>query len=140
MPFAKTRFDLSFQLESCTLTFEPVAFEQGKQIETDIEPDLSMEGDEKKIRQLAEILLDNACKYSDPESKIKVSLKQTAEKKLRLVVGSQGTPLGKEEQKQIFERFYRADPSRGKVGGYGLGLAIAQEIVGQRRRENLGRI
>lgn len=131
LPFAKTRFDLSFQLESCTLTFEPVAFEQGKQIETDIEPDLSMEGDEKKIRQLAEILLDNACKYSDPESKIKVSLKQTAEKKLRLVVGSQGTPLGKEEQKQIFERFYRADPSRGKVGGYGLGLAIAQEIVGQ---------
>ena len=131
LPDTKTRFDLSFQLESCALIFEPVAFEQGKQIETDIEPELMLEGDEKKLRQLAEILLDNACKYSDPESTIKVSLKQTADKKIRLVVCSRGTPLGKEERKQIFERFYRADPSRGKVGGYGLGLAIAQEIVRQ---------
>ncbi len=131
LPSANTRFDLSFLLESCALTFEPVAFEQGKQIETDIEPGIFLEGDEKKIRQLAEILLDNACKYSDPDSRIGVSLKQTADKKIRFAVTSQGTPLGKEEQKQIFERFYRADPSRGKVGGYGLGLAIAKEIVRQ---------
>ena len=79
--------------------------------------------------QLAEILLDNACKFSEPGSMIRVSLKQSSEKKLRVTVTSQGTPLTKEEQKQIFERFYRADPSRGKTGGYGLGLAIAQEIT-----------
>lgn len=125
----KTQLDLSFLIESCALTFEPVAFDQGKQIETDIEPDLTIEGEAQKLKQLAEILLDNACKYSEPGSTIRVSLKQSAEKKLRFTVTSQGTPLTKEEQKQIFERFYRADPSRGITGGYGLGLAIAQEIV-----------
>lgn len=125
----KTHLDLSFLIESCALTFEPVAFEQGKLMETDVEPDLMIEGEEQKLKQLAEILLDNACKYSEPGSTIRVSLKQSSEKKLRFTVISQGTSLTKEEQKQIFERFYRADPSRGKTGGYGLGLAIAQEIV-----------
>ena len=125
----KTHLDLSFLIESCALTFEPVAFDQGKQIETDMEPDLMIEGEEQKLKQLAEILLDNACKYSEPGSTIRVSLKQSAEKKFRFTVTSQGTPLTKEEQKQIFERFYRADPSRGNISGYGLGLAIAQEIT-----------
>lgn len=125
----KTHLDLSFLIESCALNFEPVAFDQGKLIETDVEPDLMIDGEEAKLRQLAEILLDNACKYSEPGSMIRVSLKQSSEKKLRFTVTSQGTPLTKEEQKQIFERFYRADPSRGKTGGYGLGLAIAQEIT-----------
>ena len=125
----KTHLDLSFLIESCALTFEPVAFEQGKLMETDVEPDLMIEGEEQKLKQLAEILLDNACKYSEPGRTIRVSLKQSSEKKLRFTVISQGTPLTKEEQKQIFERFYRADPSRGKTGGYGLGLAIAQEIT-----------
>ena len=125
----KTHLDLSFLIESCALNFEPVAFDQGKLIETDVEPDLMIDGEEAKLRQLAEILLDNACKYSEPGSMIRVSLKQSSEKKLRVTVTSQGTPLTKEEQKQIFERFYRADPSRGKTGGYGLGLAIAQEIT-----------
>lgn len=125
----KARLDLSFLIESCALTFEPVAFDQGKQIETDVEPDLKIEGEEQKLKQLAEILLDNACKYSNPGSTIRVSLKQAADKKIRFTVVSQGTPLTKEEQTQIFERFYRADPSRTNAGGYGLGLAIAQEIT-----------
>ncbi len=125
----KTTVDLSFLVESCALTFEPVAFDQGKQIETDVEPDLILDGEEQKLKQLTEILLDNACKYSEPGSTIRVSLNRAAEKKIRFTVANQGTPLTKEEQKQIFERFYRADPSRGKTSGYGLGLAIAQEIV-----------
>lgn len=125
----KTHLDLSFLIESCALNFEPVAFDQGKLIETDVEPDLMIDGEEAKLRQLAEILLDNACKYSEPGSMIRVSLNQSSEKNTRFTVTSQGTPLIKEEQKQIFERFYRADPSRGKTGGYGLGLAIAQEIT-----------
>ena len=98
-------------------------------METDVEPDLMLNGEEQKLKQLAEILLDNACKYSEPGSTIRVSLNRAAEKKIRFTVASQGTPLTKEEQKQIFERFYRADPSRGTTSGYGLGLAIAQEIV-----------
>lgn len=125
----KTTVDLSFLIESCALTFEPVAFDQGKQIETDVEAGLMIEGEEQRLKQLAEILLDNACKYSEPDSTIRVSLKRSTEKKLRITVTSRGTPLTKEEQRQIFERFYRADPSRGKTGGCGLGLAIAQEIT-----------
>ena len=52
-----------------------------------------------------------------------------SDKKVRFSVTSQGTPLTKKQREQIFERFYRTDPSRGKTEGYGLGLAIAKEIV-----------
>lgn len=59
-----------------------------------------IDGEEAKLRQLAEILLDNACKYNEPGSTIRVSLKQVAEKKIRFTETSQGTPLTKEEQKR----------------------------------------
>lgn len=129
MTFQKTRLDFSFLVESCALTFEPVAFDQGKQIQTEIAPEVFLDGEAAKLKQLVEILLDNACKYSDSGSVIRVCLNQKPDRKICFAVLSQGIPLTKEEQKQIFERFYRTDPSRGQVGGYGLGLAIAKEIV-----------
>ena len=59
-----------------------------------------IDGEEAKLRQLAEILLDNACKYSEPGSTIRVSLKQVAEKKIRFTVTSQGPRLRKKNKKE----------------------------------------
>ena len=46
-------------------------------------------------------------------------------------MANEGTPLAPEELGQLFHRFYRADPSRGSVTGFGLGLSIAQCITAE---------
>ncbi len=130
--------DLSYLTDSCILTFEPVVFEMGKTISSQISADIRVNGDTEKLRRLITILLDNACKYSNPQSEITVSLKrgQRENSLLKrnspfalLTVTSEGTPLTDEEIEHIFLRFYRTDPSRGTIPGYGLGLSIAQTIV-----------
>ena len=119
--------DFSYLTDSCVSTFEPVAFEMGKSISGDIERDLVVNGDENRLHQLVSILMDNGCKYSSAGSCIRVILKQEVSEAV-LSVTTDGAPLRPEELKQLFHRFYRADPSRGNVAGFGLGLSIARHI------------
>lgn len=122
--------DFSYLIESSVMAFEPVAFENGREIEADIAEGIELYGNETRLRQLADILIDNACKYSNPGSAIQVRLGEKKEKHTVLFsVTSEGKPLSEDEQRQIFLRFYRADPSRGEIPGFGLGLSIASSIV-----------
>lgn len=122
--------DFSYLAESSVMAFEPVAFESGREIEAELAEDIELYGNETRLRQLADILIDNACKYSNPGSVIQVQLSEKKDKHTVLFsVTSEGKPLNEEEQKQIFLRFYRADPSRGEIPGFGLGLSIASSIV-----------
>lgn len=111
-------------------SFQALAQTQGKEVRCDIQPMLSLCGNEKAIHQLVTILLDNALKYS-PAGAV-VSLK--AEKKNKALVLSvfnetEG-PVRKEELHLLFERFYRMDASRNsQTGGYGIGLSLAKAIV-----------
>ncbi len=74
-------------------------------------------------------LIDNAVKYSPPETTVKVEAEQTGEKVL-IHVRDQGRGIAMEHLPRLFERFYRVDPSRSrKVGGTGLGLAIVKHIA-----------
>lgn len=119
--------DLSYLTERCIATFEPVAFEMGKSISGEIHPGIFVRGDEGRLQQLISILLDNGCKYSKEKSSVLAGLSQNGAD-VMLTVCSEGTPLSPEEIRQLFHRFYRADPSRGAVPGFGLGLSIAQCI------------
>lgn len=111
------------------LTMEPTIFDAGRMIDSQIQEGLEVMGDGEKLRQLMDILLDNACKYSNEGSIIQVSLGEIGKKEILLSVTSESTPIPTDEQEAIFRRFYRADQSRGKEVGYGLGLSIAQTIV-----------
>ena len=113
------------------MAFEPLVFDMDKRITCDIEASLQVNGDEKKLRQLSDILLDNACKYSRENGSICVTLKKDGAKEALLTVSDEGTPLTKEEIKHLFLRFYRADATRSNIPGYGLGLSIAQSIVNE---------
>lgn len=88
-----------------------------------------VQADEKKVHQLLVILLDNALKYTNAGDKVVLQSEISGDHWL-LEVKNSGPNIPDEEKKQIFERFHRMDPSRTKEsGGYGLGLAIAKQIV-----------
>lgn len=80
------------------------------------------------LRRLLWILLDNALKYTPPPGKIEVLLNATG-KLATVLVRDSGTGISATDLPHIFDRFYRADPSRSQIEGAGLGLAIAKWIA-----------
>lgn len=111
------------------LLFEALAFERKKELQYQIEENLSVLGSGDRLKQLTEILLDNAMKYSPEQGCIWVKLERNSAKALRLMVANTGDTMTPEQCRRIFERFYRTDPARQNNGGYGLGLSIASSIV-----------
>lgn len=120
--------NLSKTVELSLLTFEGRAFEKDIKLSYEIEDNINILMDEDSIKELVEILLDNAIKHSKKNGSIKVSLKKDSQ--VTLLVQNEGEPIPKGEEEKIFERFYRVDKSRNrKDNRYGLGLAIAKNIV-----------
>ncbi|MEL7568587.1 MAG: HAMP domain-containing sensor histidine kinase [Dehalobacterium sp.] len=129
VPLVYSELNFSDTVWSCLLPFEPVAFEQGVTVNSRIQPDITLKGDESQLKQLVAILLDNACKYAGEQGMVTVALEQ-GQKKISLKITNTGTPIPAADLPHIFERFYRADKSRAREqGGYGLGLAIAKSIA-----------
>ena len=122
------RTDLSKCVSDAVLPFEPVFYEKGLAIETEIEDGLFVNGNDAQLRQVTEILLDNAQKYCAPATTTVVCLRRQG-KHVLLSVDSHGTELTRQEQKDIFRRFYRLDQARSMNHSYGLGLAIAKQIT-----------
>jgi heavy metal sensor kinase len=92
-------------------------------------------GDETLLRQLLDILLDNAFKYTPSPGSVRLSLEPSGNFAV-IAVEDSGVGIAEEEQGKIFERFYRVDKARSRAqGGTGLGLAIAQWIVSQHHGE-----
>ncbi len=125
-------------VEDCVLTFESVAFEKGVELTENITEDVIIRADEAKLKQAIMILIDNALKYVNDRGQILVSLKYVGryvgrvpgKSFVKISVSNTGTPIPKEKQAQVFERFFRVDESRTREkGGYGLGLAIAANIM-----------
>lgn len=80
------------------------------------------------MRRLLWTVLDNAIKYTPPEGRINVALETTGSE-ARVIVQDNGIGIPEAMLPRIFERFFRADPSRSQVDGTGLGLAIAKWIA-----------
>lgn len=132
-PLPALPLSLSDAVWSCLLPFESVAYEQRITLCSDVAPDIQVTGDEGQLKQLVRILLDNACKYAGEKGVVTLTLEREGDK-ARLMVNNTGAPIPPEHLPRLFERFYRADPSRSRdQGGYGLGLAIAHSITGRHR-------
>lgn len=125
----KSEFDFSNAVENAVLPFEVVAFESGMTLEMEIQKGITCSGDEKSLKQLFVILVDNAIKNSEKGAKITVKA-YTERQNIIYKVRNTGNGIRKEDLLKIFQRFYRVDTSRTrKTGGYGLGLSIAQTIA-----------
>lgn len=86
-----------------------------------------MVGNQQLLQRLFTGLLDNAIKYTKKGGKVAITLAQN-DINISVTITDSGIGIPVEKQEKIFDRFYRAQNSRTEKG-YGLGLAIAKEIV-----------
>ncbi|CQR71874.1 Sensor protein kinase WalK [Sporomusa ovata DSM 2662] len=128
----KEKFDINMIAEKIIRSFQPLATEKGIKLEFAGTSNLSIQADRERISQLLVILIDNALKYVQHEGEVILTVKQLTGSKgsINIIVQDNGIGILPQEQKLIFERFYRIDKVRSReAGGTGLGLSIAKWIV-----------
>jgi signal transduction histidine kinase len=110
-------------------------FSVGRSVEdvtlgSDVADDLFVDADEERIHQVVFNLVDNAVRFTPPGGAVKITAAREGGR-VRVQVADTGVGVGSEHLPRLFERFYRADPSRSRDdgSGTGIGLAIARSIV-----------
>lgn len=124
----RVMLDFSQLVTDAVLSVRLLYEEKGLKLQATVPEGIRLMGSESHLYQVMDVLLDNARKYSSPEGTVYVTL-QNVGYSCVLCVASPGEPIEKEDLKNIFKRFYRADKARAINGSYGLGLSIAQSIV-----------
>lgn len=126
----KNNFDIHEVIRNTAASFEGTCTAKKISIELIFaSKTLNVYADKRKIQQVLYNLLDNAIKFSNPDSIVSV---ETTERfgKIFISVKDSGIGIPKKSLNQIWERFYKTDLSRGKdKKGTGLGLAIVKEII-----------
>jgi len=129
----REHIDVTSMLRELVDTFSLVASEKRVSLELDSIPDLTLTGDRQWLECAIINLIDNAIKYTPAGGRISVSGRREGGK-IVLEVLDDGRGISQEALPHIFERFYRADPSRSKdIQGVGLGLSLVKWIVDQHR-------
>jgi len=101
----------------------------GEQAEVVSEPGVVVDADAMRLRQVVLNLLSNATRHGPPGGRVTVRV-ATAGADATVAVSDEGPGIPAHELEQVFERFYRVDPARGRdAGGAGLGLAIVRRMV-----------
>lgn len=123
-------FDMNKMIKQTAASFEGICTK--KKITFQLvfsDRELFVDADYSKIQQVLYNLIDNAIKFSHPNSHIKISTEVKGDK-IFTAVKDYGTGIPKDSIKKIWDRFYKADSSRGKdKKGTGLGLSITKEII-----------
>lgn len=123
-------FPFSDVVSEAASSFQALAQTQNKTVRCVVQPMLALKGNEKSIRQLVGILLDNALKYSPEQSEIVLTVQRQSGGLVLSVCNDTLYAVPQESLPRLFERFYRVDPSRNsQTGGYGIGLSVAKAIV-----------
>lgn len=123
--------EISKKTSEVVKSFDAIAKSDNKTLQSDITPEITVNGDVRYYEELLNILLDNAVKYCDDKGIINVTLSKASKKHVQLVVSNSYAAGKNENFDQFFERFYRDDQSHhhGKKGGFGIGLSMAANLV-----------
>lgn len=133
----KEAFDIHEVIKNTAASFEGTCIQKKISIELLFETKrLMVFADKQKIQQVFYNLIDNAIKFSDPDSSITVETTERGDK-VHISVKDYGIGIPRESLNKIWDRFYKIDSSRGKdKKGTGLGLAIVKEAL-QAHNENI---
>jgi signal transduction histidine kinase len=130
-------FDINYIIKKTAESFDGICMD--KKITLNLlfsEKETLVDADMGKIQQVLYNLIDNAIKFSQANSEIKVTSEEKGDK-VFISVKDNGIGIPREAIKKIWDRFYKTDSSRGKDKiGTGLGLSIAKEII-QAHNENI---
>ncbi len=128
MKFEPRLYRLDKQIRSLVLASEPQWLD--KQLDLRVELDeLDITGDEDLLSQVWTNLIHNAIKFTPEGGTVRLDLHRQGDR-IEVKISDSGIGIAEEDQIRIFERFYKADPSRERSrGGSGLGLSISQKIV-----------
>jgi two-component system, OmpR family, sensor histidine kinase BaeS len=110
--------------------YRPVYEAREQSVETCFAPEASqVSADRDKLLQAIRNLIDNACRYAPPGSMIRID-SQREDGTVRVIFSNGGPPIPDEALPFLFQRFYRADPSRSReAGGAGIGLSIVKGLI-----------
>jgi signal transduction histidine kinase len=134
LPFHFEQVELGQYLQDCAQELYFDVEEKGVKLDLDLhvgaQTSLYVKGDREKLKRVLLNIIENALKYMDkPEGYIRLKM-QEIDGKAVVTIEDNGQGISEEALLHIFDRFYRADPSRNTAtGGSGLGLAIAKQIV-----------
>ncbi len=130
-PLAMEPLRLDSLLIDAAEPFRDMAEFAGKRLTVRADAPVTVTGDRASLERLLSTLLDNAVKYGAPEGEITAEVRQEGRQAVLTVTNPVTEPLTRDQLSQMFNRFYRADPSRSKdrQEGFGIGLAIAAAIA-----------
>jgi signal transduction histidine kinase len=124
-------FELSKLLAESAEVVHPQAVEKEIEIATDSKV-FAVNGDRGKLKQVILNLLTNAIKYNRPDGKVHVRTELHIDDEgsmVQVAVADTGFGLSKQNQKQMFQKFFRAASTAGQTSGTGLGLVITKAII-----------
>jgi len=120
-------FDLAKLISEACEIFRPMADDKNIIVNLLTPETMTFRGDTKKIQRIVTNLLENAIKYTQNKGTVSISLLEQ-DGKIDIVVEDTGMGISQEDLSHIFDRFYRSEESRSKVG-IGLGLSLAKAFA-----------
>jgi signal transduction histidine kinase len=125
-----TRLSLAHLVSTSAAAFTQLAAARGVEIVIEGHESVSVEGNADMLERVIGNLLDNAVRYSEPRSLIRVAWGTTSAGEAWLTVSDNGPGVARDDLSNLFEPLYRGDRARSTGGGgAGLGLSIAKRLV-----------
>jgi signal transduction histidine kinase len=137
--FNFTDFDVAELSRLILISLEQKIDEKRLDVSFDAEEDvMCANGDKDAVHQVVYNLCHNAIKFSREGGKFEISISHTDDKKVKISIFDEGQSISAEDEKLVFDRFYKTDKSRSlDKSGVGLGLYIVQTIINQHKGDLL---
>lgn len=136
IPMNYSPIHLADMVNDCLEMVRSSADKKQIQVSASVDPDIFLEADEDRLKQILMNLLSNGISYTPDEGKVMVTAEEikaeeeAEAERVRITVADTGIGIPKKDLPRIFERFYRVDKARSRIsGGTGLGLSIVKHLV-----------